>query len=236
MLGPVERAVGEGDDFFIANVGGESYVPRESRPANRDGAMQRKASAFDLERFAGHGGEDAGGESGGFFAFTKTGDHQEFFAAPADQDIGITDGGADAGGEVDEHLIAGIVAEAVVDFFEMVRVYQIENDVAIAAAARGIGRGIRANRLAHIALDGGLEKAAVARGGERIGERHFLELFVRLCERFATFCDRLFETEALALQLARPVVHEVIKSEDAEKNGETARIPALPPRRDYRES
>ena len=101
---------------------------------------RERSCAFDLERFAGDGGEDACGERGGFLAFAKTGDDEEFFAAPADQYIRIANGGADAGGQVDEHLVAGIVAEAIVDFFEVVGVDEIENDVAIAAAARGVGR------------------------------------------------------------------------------------------------
>src|SRR5580704_15807467 len=140
VLGLVEGAVGECEDLFIVNVDWRSGVPGESGPTNRDGAMQRNASALDFKGFPGNGREDSCGESGRFFAFTKTGDHQKFFASPPDQHVGIANGGADAGGQVDEHLIAGIVAEAIVDFLEMVRVDQIENDVAIAAAACGIGR------------------------------------------------------------------------------------------------
>ena len=40
-------------------------------------------------------------------------------------------------GEFNEHLIPGIVAEAVVDFFKVVGVDEIENDVAIRRCARG---------------------------------------------------------------------------------------------------
>src|SRR5579863_7921940 len=137
--------------------------------------MQREAGAFDFERLTGNSGKHAGGEGGGFFPFAKTGDDEKFFAAPADKYIGVANSGTDAGGQVDEHLIAGVVAEAVVDFFKVVGVDEIENDVAIAAAARGIRRRVGADSLADIAADGSLEKAAVARGGEWIGERHFLE-------------------------------------------------------------
>ena len=97
VLGFVEGAVGKSQDLFIANVDGRIHVPREGSPANRDGAMQREPScAFDFEGFASNGGEDACGERGGFLALAKTGDDQEFFAAPADQHIRIANGGADA--------------------------------------------------------------------------------------------------------------------------------------------
>ena len=139
IFGFVEGAVGEGEDFLVVDVDGGSHIPRERGPADGDGAMQRKARAFYFERFASDGGENASSESRGFFAFAEAGNDQEFFAAPTDKHIGIADGGADAGGEVNEHLIAGIVAEAVVDLFVVVGVNQIENDVAIAAAARGVG-------------------------------------------------------------------------------------------------
>jgi len=99
VLGFVHGAVGDGEDLFVVNVDGRIHVPGESGPADRDGAMERKAScAFDLERFAGNGGEDACGERGGFLALAKTGDDKEFFAAPADQNIRIANGGTDAGG------------------------------------------------------------------------------------------------------------------------------------------
>ena len=226
---PVESAVGKGEDFFVVHVDGGSHVPGKSGPADRDGAVERKARTFDLVRLAGNGREDASGERGGFLAFAKTGDDKELLAAPADQDVGIANGGADTSGEVDEHLIAGVVAEAVVDFLEMVSVDQIEDDVAIAAAARGIGCGVSANGLADVALDGGLEKSAVARGGERIGERHFLKFFVGLGKGFTTFGDSLFEPEALALEFARAVIHKGVEREEAEKYGEATRIPTLPP-------
>ena len=121
-LGFIESAVGKSKDFFVANVDGRIHVPGEGGPANRDGAVQRKARAFDLERFAGNRGENAGGERGGFLALAKAGDDEKFFAAPADEDVGIANGGADASGEVDEHLITSIVAEAVIDFLEVVGV------------------------------------------------------------------------------------------------------------------
>src|SRR3984957_6903676 len=111
----------------------------------------------------------------------------------------------------------------------MVGVDEIENDVAIAAAARGVGRGVGANGLADIALNGGREKAAVARGGGRVGERHFLEFFVGLREGFAAFGDGLFQAETLALELACAVIHEEVESEDAKENHKTARVPGLPP-------
>lgn len=178
VLGFVESAIGEGENFFVGNIDGRIHIPGESSPADGDGAMKRKVRAFEFERLAGNSGEDAGGESGGFLALAKTGDDEKLFAAPADEYIGIANGGADAGGEINEHLIASVVAEAIVDFFEMVGVDEIENNVAIAAAASGIGSGIGANGLADVAGDSGLEKTAVASGGERIGERHFLEFFI----------------------------------------------------------
>src|SRR5208282_6372250 len=110
---------------------------------------------------------------------------------------------------------AGIVAETIVDLFEVVGVNEIENDVAIAAAARGVGSGVRANGLAYVARDGGLEETAIASGGERIGEGHFLELFVGLCEGFAAFGDGFFEPESFALQFAGAVIHHGIQSKNA---------------------
>src|SRR5580704_1951927 len=90
VLGFVKGAVGNGEDLFIANVDRGIHVPREGGPSNRDGAVHRKAGAFDLERLASNGGEDARGQRSGFLALAKTGDDQEFFAAPADQYIGIS--------------------------------------------------------------------------------------------------------------------------------------------------
>ena len=69
----------------------------------------------------------------------------------------------------------------------------------------------------------------------RIRERHLLEFFVGLREGFAAFGDGLFEPEAFALQFARTVIHEEIESEDAQKNGQAARVPALPPGRNHGE-
>src|SRR5271170_6557383 len=79
VFGFVEGAVGESEDFLVADIAGGIHVPREGGPSERDGAMQRKAGTFDFEGFAGDGGEDAGGEGGGFFAFAETGDDQELF-------------------------------------------------------------------------------------------------------------------------------------------------------------
>jgi len=58
--------------------------------------MQREAGAFDFEWFTGNSRKDASREGGGFFAFAKTGGDEEFFAAPADEHVGITNGGTDA--------------------------------------------------------------------------------------------------------------------------------------------
>src|SRR5579859_4055273 len=230
----IESAVGEGEDLFVGNVDGRIHVPRKGGPANRHGAVQRKARAFDLERLARNRGENARGERGGFLALAKAGDDEKFFAAPANQDVGIANRGADAGGQFDEHLITGIVAEAVVDFFEVIGVDEVEDDVAIAAAARGIGRRVGADGLADVALDSGLEEAAVARFGQWIGERHLFKFLVGLREGFTAFCDSLFESETLALEFARAVIHEGVECQDAEKNGETAGVPALPPSRNHR--
>ena len=93
------------------------------------------------------------------------------------------------------------MAEAIVDFFKVVGVDEIENDVVITTAARGVGRRVGTNGLADVAGDGGLEKTAVARGCERVGERHFLKLFVGLGEGFAAFGDGFLEAAGLLWSL-----------------------------------
>src|SRR5579859_5475048 len=127
------------------------------------------------------------------------------------------------------------MTEPVVDLFEVVGVDEIENDVAIAAAAGGVGGRVGANGLADVAGDGGLKETAVAGSGKRIGERHLLEFFVGFSEGLTALGHGFLEAEALALQLASAVVDEEIEREEAENNGEAASVPALPPGRDHDE-
>src|SRR5690242_2864459 len=235
ILGLIEGAVGKGEDFFVVDVDGRIHIPRESGPTDGDGTVQRKACTLDLEGFAGNSGENTRGERGGFLALAKSGDNEELFTTPTNQDVGIANRGTDASSEIDEHLIASVMAETVVDLFEVVGVNQIENDVAIAAAAGGVGGRVGANSLADVAGDGGLKVTAVASSGERIGERHLLEFFVGFCKSLTALGHSFLEAEALTLQLARAVVDKEIEREEAEKNGEAASVPALPPGRDHDE-
>lgn len=98
ILGLIECAVGKGEDFFVIDVHGRIHIPRESGPADGNGAVQRKARALDLEGFAGNSGENARGERGGFLALAKSGDNEELFTAPTNQDVGIANRGTDARG------------------------------------------------------------------------------------------------------------------------------------------
>src|SRR5579859_51393 len=227
----VKSAVGEAQNLFVVHVNGRGYRPREGGPANRNGAVHCEPRAFYLERFAGDRGKNARGKSGGFFAFAETRDDEKFLAAPADENVGIANGGANAIGEFNEHLVARVVAEAVVDVLKVVGVDEIENDVAIATALGGIWRRVATNGLADVALNGGLEKSAIARGSERIGEGHLLELFVGEGEGFAALGDRFFQAGAFALEFASAVVREAVESEKQEQRRKSAGIPALPPRR-----
>ena len=61
------------------------------------------------------------------------GQHHERIPAEASHQIVVADAGTQAGGCGDQHLVAGLVPEGVVDPFEVIEIQEEERDGAIAA-------------------------------------------------------------------------------------------------------
>ena len=99
----------------------------------------------DRKRRIGDGRENALGQQFGFSAVGVTRDDQELFPAPAHQHIGMADGRTDAAGHFNQHFISDIVPVAVVDFFEIVGVDQVKNEI---PGVRIVSIGVGAQSLA----------------------------------------------------------------------------------------
>jgi hypothetical protein len=138
----------------------------QRRHADRDRHRQHLPVRHH-EGLVGHAGADALGHHAGAFEVGVDQQHHEFLAAEAAQRVRHAQLGLDARRDFAQHVVAGLVAMAVVDLLEMVDVDVHARDLVSLAA--------RAPDLLHQAP---VHVAPVVDAGERIGQADVLQHFV----------------------------------------------------------
>ena len=111
-----------------------SSGPRQRGDADRDRDFETARTLLDRERFAGDPPAQTFGHHGGDRHVGFRHHDDEFLAAIAAGEIDIADRLADAQRELAQHIVAGIVAVAVVDRLEIIDVEHQHRD---RLAARG---------------------------------------------------------------------------------------------------
>ena len=145
LLRPVERVVGEPDQLVaLASMVGEGGDAGADRDRAHLVEVERRDPADDRVR---------GRERGGFVVLREQ--DRELVAAEPERLAAL----AEPSGDLRQHLVAGRVAEAVVDPLEVVDVDEAERQ-----------RQIVLLRRSELALQPLVEVAMVAEAGERVGE------------------------------------------------------------------
>jgi hypothetical protein len=88
----------------------------------------------------------------------------------------------------------------VVDFFEVVGIDQVENQVAIARVRAARARPEGTQHLVDVGLDRHLEEPPVARAGKWVGERRLAQFLVRVLQLLPVPGNGQFQTSAFLLQ------------------------------------
>jgi hypothetical protein len=139
-----------------------------ARAAQRPIGVDAEDALFDghADTFDGHGGSVAVGESE---------DHQELFATPARDDVRRAARATEHIGDLDEDLVAGVVAELVVDRLEVVNVNQHEHEVGVGRRrARSAGRPMLSRRRGGVGVDRLQDITPVLETGQRISDTQAL--------------------------------------------------------------
>ena|SRR5208282_856778 len=78
-------------------------------------------------------------------------------------------------------MVTGCLAVEIVDFFEVIQIDQIKDEIAMIRSNPVVAVSVCAQRLTRVGRDGHLKKTSVANSCERILQRSFFEFFV--CSR-----------------------------------------------------
>src|SRR5919106_3528386 len=162
-LGLVEGLVGGPQQLL-----GRGGVLGEAGQADGDGQPHPPTVAVAAERLAVGGPAELLGHGQAALQVGLGQDEHELLAAVAGEGVDVADAAGDPAPELDQHLVAPLVAEAIVDQLEVVDVqHEQGQDAAEAAGALDL------------LLEAAFEVAVVPGPGERVGDRQPLGLGVQ---------------------------------------------------------
>ncbi len=157
MLGAVQRLIGP-----LHHIGQRLALAVQHREADGNGDIDAARALLDRERLTGDRAPQPLGHHAGDMQIGFRHHDHELLAAVAAGQIDAADRLADTHGEFPEHVVAGVMAIAVIDRLEEV---DVEHHQRQRLAAR--------RRLFRQRHQMAFHVAAVVQAGERVGDRHF---------------------------------------------------------------